>query len=418
MIRVLTITKRAQLTALVAQIERYPEAIDRVVSKAWLRVVWLDSVSPHTAMLLKQELLALDGDALIDSNVYLGTANTPTPILAWASERAWRTFERKMALMPIAELQQLGQAVHAALDAVDRSDRGCLSVAGRTWRWGERTLVMGIVNVTPDSFSADGLADDLTKIADQAREFASVGADILDVGGESTRPGASMISDDEEIQRVVPAIRAIRHVTDLPISIDSYKAEVVRHALDAGANIINDIWGLRTADGDWNHELAQLAAERDVPIVLMHNRRAKTASFAHGHHFTDTQYQDLVAEVCADLQHSIDFGLHHGIKHEQIMLDPGLGFGKNPTQNMEFMRRMDELKSLGYPLLIGTSRKSFIGLTLNKPVDQRVFGTAATVAHAIMHGADIVRVHDVAAMVDVCRMTDALVRMKNDEGRK
>ena len=411
-VRVLNPANRAALVAEVAAIESYPEAVERVVAKAHQRLVRLDSVPPHAAMLLKQELLALGGDALITPDVYLGTAQTPTPVLAWASERAWTALARKLAALPLPVVQQLSHEIAVALASVDRADRGSITVAGQTWRWGERTLVMGIINVTPDSFSHDGLLDAQSSlnVADQAALFARVGADILDIGGESTRPGATIVSIEEELNRVIPAIAAARTACALPISVDTYKADVARAALDAGAHIINDIWGLRTPEGGWNEALAALIAERAVPIILMHNRRAVVARTANTDHFTAVSYADLTAEVCAGLRESVQFALQHGITASKIILDPGIGFGKTPAHNLELLRHLAESRSLGYPLLVGTSRKSFIGLALDKPVGERIFGTAATVVHAIERGADIVRVHDVAAMVDVCRMTDVLVR--------
>ncbi|MBA3468978.1 MAG: dihydropteroate synthase [Herpetosiphonaceae bacterium] len=413
-VRIIQPTQRTALLAEIARIESYAEAVERVASKAWLRLLHFDGVPPHPAMLLKQELLALGGDALITPEVYLGTAAAPTPVLAWASERAWLALCRKLSLLPVDALQQLGRAISQALGAIDAAERGSLTLAGRTWRWGERTLVMGIINATPDSFSHDGLLSPATAltVAQQAAALAVAGADILDIGGESTRPGATTVTLDEELARVIPAIQAARQACDLPISVDTYKAEVAVAALDAGAHLVNDIWGLRTPSGEWNLALAGLVAERGVPIVLMHNRRASVAANQHGHHFSNVAYSDLTGEVCAELREGVRFALDQGIAPGQIVLDPGIGFGKTPAQNIELLQHLAELQALGYPLLVGTSRKSFIGLALNKPVEERIFGTAATVSHAIMHGADIIRVHDVAAMVDVCRMTDALVRQR------
>jgi dihydropteroate synthase len=413
-VRIIQPPTRALLLAEIARIESYAAAVERVAGKAWLRLLHFDRVPPHPAMLLKQELLALNGDALITPEVYLGTATTPTPVLAWASERAWLALCRKLSQLPVAALQQLGQEIGQALGASAPAERRSLSVAGRTWRWGERTLVMGIINVTPDSFSRDGLLspDTPLTVARQAAAFAAAGADILDIGGESTRPGATTVTLEDELERVIPAIQAASQACALPISVDPYKAEVAAAALAAGAHIINDIWGLRTPSGEWNVALATLVAERGVPIVLMHNRRASVAANQHGHHFSNVEYSDLTGEVCGELRESIRFAHDHGIAPGQIVLDPGIGFGKTPAQNIELLQHLAELQTLGYPLLVGTSRKSFIGLTLDRPVEARVFGTAATVSHAIMHGADIIRVHDVAAMVDVCRMTDALVRQR------
>lgn len=412
-IRMLPAPDREMVRQAVAAIETYPDAVERVTAKAWQRIVHIAAVPPHTAMVLKQELLALHGDALLAPAVYLGTADAATPVLAWASQRSWDELCRRFAQFPVPQFQQLSQALQTAFNTPDPADRGTLNVGDQVWHWGQRTFVMGIINVTPDSFSGDGLlaSDQLSaSIGEQAAAFAAAGADILDIGGESTRPGAAPIDAAEELRRVVPAIAAVRAVTNIAISIDTTKAEVAAAALDAGAHIVNDIWGLRTAAGGWNLALAQLVAERGVPIVLMHNRRAHVTRTSAVQHFTDVQYTSLIDEVIAELAERVQFALDQGIDRRKIIIDPGLGFGKNPTQNIELLRQLDALRSLGLPLLVGTSRKSFIGLATGKAADQRAWGTAATISYAIERGADIVRVHDVAAMVDVCRMTDALIR--------
>ncbi len=400
---------RQQLHTLIAQLESYPAAVERVLGKAWQCMIACSNVPAHTALIFKQELLALNGDALIAPEVYLGQTDAATPVLAWASERAWNMLCQKIANIPIPALQLLAQEIQATLALHPKAS---LQVGNRTWSWGERTLIMGIINTTPDSFSNDGLlsASPATQLDAQIQAFTSAGADILDIGGESTRPGAKPVSVTEEIQRVLPAIKAARQLSDVPISIDTYKAEVASAALSTGANMINDIWGLRTPTGGWNVDLAQLTAQHNVPIILMHNRRATAQQTQLGGHFTGVEYSDLIADICADLQQSIDFAIEHGIKAQHIILDPGFGFGKTPSQNIALFQQLSQLRSLGYPVLVGTSRKSFIGLALQAPVDQRTYGTAATVTYAIQQGADIVRVHDVAAMAQVCRMSDALIR--------
>ena len=293
-------------------------------------------------------------------------------------------------------------------------DRGALQLRGRTLRWGERTYVMGILNITPDSFSGDGLisADDvLTRALAQARDFAAAGVDILDVGGESTRPGAHAVPNVDEQSRVVPVIAALRREFDLPISIDTSKAEVAAAALDAGADLVNNVWGLRLPDGGWDAAMAELVCVRHVPIIVMHNRRAQASTGSFGGHYRDVSYTNVVDDVRRELQQNVEYALTQGIQPWQMILDPGIGFGKTPAQNIELLRHLAELGSLGYPLLLGTSRKSFIGLALGGvPPHERVEGTAATVALGIQAGVDIVRVHDVAPMVRVARMTDAIVR--------
>ena len=258
--------------------------------------------------------------------------------------------------------------------------------------WGRRTYVMGILNATPDSFSGDGLGAYTCKAVDLALRMESEGADILDVGAESTRPGSVPVPVEEELERLIPALEAISTRVRIPISVDTYKPEVARRALQAGATIINDQWGLH---GD--PAMAQVAADSGAPVVLMHNQRG-------------SRYNDLISDIKASLSHSVSAAVDAGVSIEKIVLDPGIGFGKTPEHNLEVLRRLQEIKALGFPLLVGASRKSTIGLVLGLPVDQRVEGTSATVSLSIREGADIVRVHDVQHMVRVSRMTDAVVR--------
>jgi len=271
------------------------------------------------------------------------------------------------------------------------SSLGVTHCGKTTFYWGERTYAMGIVNVSPDSFSGDGL-DNVDAAVAQAQRFVTEGVDILDVGGESTRPGSSPISVDEELRRVIPVLERLVGKIEVPLSVDTYKLKVARKALDAGAEMINDIWGLKLEP-----RLAELAAERGVPIILMSNQR-------------DKPRRNIVSAVIEDLKRSIDLALDSGVPWENIIVDPGIGFGKTLEQNLELARRLDELKVLGRPILLGTSRKSMIGLILDLPPEQRLEGTAATIAIGITKGADMVRLHDVREMIRVCRMSDAIIR--------
>lgn len=285
--------------------------------------------------------------------------------------------------------------------------------------WGTRTFVMGIINVTPDSFSGDGVLAKKEGVATahvelvetavtQAQKFVQDGADILDVGGESTRPGSQPIGAQEELRRILPVIEAVRQVVEVPISVDTYRAEVARAALDAGADWINDVWGLRM-----DPELAGLAAERGCPLILMHNRSQPKDIVQKeklGGMYVGAKYEDLFNDIIRELQSSIDSALAAGVDKSQIIIDPGLGFGKSLAQNLRLVNELQRLKVLGYPILIGPSRKSFIGYTLDLPPTERVEGTAVTIAIGIDRGADIVRVHDVKEMARVARMTDAIVR--------
>ena len=279
--------------------------------------------------------------------------------------------------------------------------------------WGSRTYVMGIVNVTPDSFSGDGLVradgDWLDRAVAQARQFAADGADIIDIGGESTRPGAAPVAVEDEIARVAPAVLAVSKVLPaIALSVDTFKARVAEAALDAGAAIVNDVWALG-ADPD----MAGLIARRGAGVVLMHNRSTPAdpeQAERLGKRYAAARYGELIGDVKRELAAIAEAALAADIARGNIVLDPGIGFGKGTKQNLELIDRFNELRALGYPLLSGPSRKSFIGYTLDLPPDQRVEGTAATVAISIARGADIVRVHDVREMVRVARMTDAIVR--------
>ncbi len=270
--------------------------------------------------------------------------------------------------------------------------------------WGAKTYVMGILNVTPDSFSGDGVTE-VAAAAARAEQFVRDGADIIDVGGESTRPGAAFVPEKEERARVVPVIRALAARLAVPISVDTSRASVATAALAAGATMVNDVWALHR-----DPALAGVVARSGAALVLMHNRAATATVDALGGHYDDVAYADVVAEVIAWLRESIAAAIAAGIPRAQLIADPGIGFGKTVAQNLALMRRLPELRALGVPILAGTSRKSFIGLTLGLPVEDRLEGTAATVALAIAGGADVVRVHDVRAMARVARMTDAIVR--------
>ncbi len=268
---------------------------------------------------------------------------------------------------------------------------GATRCGDAVFEWGRRTYIMGVINVAPDSFSGDGLRDVSEAVA-QGQRFVAEGADLVDVGGESTRPGSSPVSVAEELRRVVPVVEALARGLPVPVSIDTYRSEVARQAVAAGARMINDVWGLKH-----DPQLATVAAHEGVPLVLTQNQR-------------DADFHSFFPELVESLRHSVQVALDAGLDWHNIIIDPGVGFGKTMEQNVEIIRRLSELKSLGRPILLGTSRKSFIGHLLDVPVDQRLEGTAATVAIGIANGADIVRVHDVGQMVRVARMSDAIVR--------
>ncbi|MEP7355986.1 MAG: dihydropteroate synthase [Anaerolineales bacterium] len=271
---------------------------------------------------------------------------------------------------------------------------------------------MGILNLTPDSFSGDGLAqpggDWVAAAVAQGVAQAAAGADIIDVGGESTRPGSQPVSLADELSRVIPVIAALARAVSVPISVDTYKAEVARQALAAGALIVNDVWGLRM-----DPRMGNVVADAGAAVVLMHNRsRPKDAaqSAQLGGRYVGVEYADLLADIRLELGQSLDLAHAAGIPDDRIVLDPGIGFGKTVEQNLELMYRLDELQVMGYPILVGPSRKSFVGYTLNLPPADRLEGTAAAITLAIDRGADIIRVHDVHPMLRAARLTDAIVR--------
>ncbi|MEK7280454.1 MAG: dihydropteroate synthase, partial [Nitrospirota bacterium] len=260
-----------------------------------------------------------------------------------------------------------------------------------------RTHIMGILNVTPDSFSDGGLFVEEEKAVTHAKKMVEEGADIIDIGGESTRPGAKPVAVEEEIRRVIPLIERLSNEIDVPISIDTYKSEVATAALEAGARIINDISGLR-----FDQEMAGLAAEKEVPVIIMHMKGTPQE-------MQDApSYDSVMGEIYSFLKERIDYAISAGIKHEKIVIDPGIGFGKKVSDNLVILDAIDELRGLGCPMLLGTSRKSFIGKILDLREGERVEGTAATVAAGILKGIHILRVHDVGSMVQVARMIDAI----------
>jgi dihydropteroate synthase len=262
-------------------------------------------------------------------------------------------------------------------------------LGGREFSWGSRVYLMGIVNVTPDSFSGDGVTDHGAAI-EQGLRMVAEGADLLDVGGESTRPGHQPVTVELELERVLPVVERLAREAGVPVSIDTWKLPVAEAAVGAGATIINDVWGLQRSP-----ELARLAARDGLGLVVMHNQ-------------SGTEYADLMGDLLASLRRSIAVAEAAGVPPDRVIVDPGIGFGKTAEQNLVVLRRLAELASLDRPVLVGTSRKSFIGRILDLPVDDRLEGTAASVAVAILRGASIVRVHDVRAMARVARVAEAL----------
>jgi len=284
------------------------------------------------------------------------------------------------------------------MQAVTQHQPAPITIGGREFAWGERTYVMGILNVTPDSFSGDGVGTDIDAAVRQAVRMRDDGADLIDVGGESTRPGAEEVGVEEELSRTVPVIERLVRELDVPVSIDTYKADVAKAAIDAGATLVNDVHGFRREP-----ELAEVVAKAGVAAVAMHYQRGR-------------EFKDTIGNVIEGWLESLRIAGEAGLPDERLILDPGFNFGWTNEQALEMLRRLNELRVVGRPLLVGTSRKSTIGAVLGGlPVEERLEGTAATVAIAIAGGADIVRVHDVMEMSCVVRVADAIVRGWKEE---
>jgi len=357
--------------------------------KAVHRLILLEGMTPAQANILKQEMLGKGGEAAVAYGV-VNCSVPKTKVLLMGTLRQYQALADKLEHQPfgLAEVAARVKEVLAGLEGFSPYDLNC---RGKRLRLGERALVMGILNVTPDSFSDGGLYLDPGRAEERAWEMVEEGADIIDVGGESTRPGHTPVPLEEEISRVIPVVKRLAGELPVPLSVDTSRSEVAGLALEAGAHIINDQWAFQR-----DPKMAQTVASYGVPVILMHNQR-------------HTEYADLIGDLVEYFEERVGAALKAGIKKENIILDPGFGFGKTPAQNTELLRRLGELRCLGRPLLIGTSRKSTIGKVLDLPVDKRQYGTAATVALAVAGGADIVRVHDVAEMCQVAKMTDAIL---------
>lgn len=313
-------------------------------------------------------------------------------VIAGSEEDLSTTAERLKQIE--GEPAELGLMIERTLAGLSKIRPAELTLGNYRLPLGGKTLIMGILNITPDSFSDGGRFNRIEKALEQAYLMAEEGADIIDIGGESTRPGHTPITIEEELTRVMPVISTLKKDNSfkIPLSIDTYKAAVAEQALSAGVEMLNDIWGLKK-----DRSLGRVAAKYRVPVCLMHNRHS-------------TVYADLIPDIIQELEKSIDFAHRAGIEDDKIIVDPGIGFGKDLQQNLDVMRHLQLFCGLGYPLLLGTSRKSMIGKTLDLPVDDRLEGTLATIVYGIIAGADIVRVHDVKQVRRAAAMTDAIIR--------
>jgi dihydropteroate synthase len=411
-VRVLKLDTPAKLVAEMRKIGCSPQGMEIMAPKAAFRTVKVEGLNFAAANIVKQEMLAHGGEA-VTSRAALSTKEEDSDVLILGTLRHFQDLIRKLRLQPFKSLVRLASELELALARYAGEELEPLQIGDRLFVWGERTYIMGVVNATPDSFSGDGLAYDVDRALAQGERMAEEGADLIDIGGESSRPGSQPVEVEEELRRVLPVVEALAQRLDVPLSIDTYRSEVAAAALEAGASLINDIWGLHM-----DPQLGQVAARHQVPLVLMHNRsRPKDAVQTErlGGRYQGVEYGDLMGDVVRELRESIDLALEAGVERQKIIVDPGLGFGKTVRQSLQLLASVAELKVLGRPVLIGPSRKSFVGYTLDLPPEERVEGTAAAVAVGIVQGADIVRVHDVSEMARVARMTDAIVR--GQEGR-
>jgi dihydropteroate synthase len=370
--------------------------IDIMLPKADEIVVKTGHISTIAANILKQHLLSLGADAAVARWAITGSRK-PTDCLITANESQLNRLTDKLKNQPFG-LRKLSAELKELLDNYKRSE---FRLKARNYELdlGRKTHIMGIVNATPDSFSGDGIyrrGIDLD-ILELARQMVKDGADIIDIGGESTRPGSRRISAKEEIKRIKPLFKIIAKNLKIPLSVDTYKSEVAKAALDEGASIVNDVSGLR-----FDKRMVKLVAKYQAAVAIMHMRGVPKTMQKNVH------YKSLIDEIISYLKESISRALDAGIRHESIVIDPGIGFGKTRENNLEILNNLSEFKSLGFPILVGSSRKSFIGLTLNKPEADRIMGTAASVALSIANGAHLVRVHDISQMYDVVKMANAI----------
>lgn len=370
--------------------------VELMAPKAVNKVVKLKGINPTAANIIKQEMLSFGGEAATaHGSINLSVAETD--LLVFGTLKQLGLLVEKLKLHPFG-LPQIAEEMILILKNCGVIPKP-IKIEKKTLDFGHRTYIMGVLNVTPDSFSDGAKFMDVDTAVSHAREMLTQGADIIDVGGESTRPGSEAVSAEGEKKRVLPVIKRLASETEAVISIDTTKAEVAQAALFAGASMVNDISGLR-----FDPEMSKLIAEQGVPVCIMHIQGTPKDMQQN------PTYNDLMGEIIDYLKEGVDIAQKAGILHGKIIVDPGIGFGKSVEHNLEIVNRLKELKVLGSPILIGTSRKSVIGKVLDLPVEERIEGTAATLAIAIANGADIVRVHDVKEMARVVRMTDAIIR--------
>jgi len=396
-VRIIDIKSLPEVVAVFKKIGVDPYGIDAMKNKAANLNIYLDKQQCKVANIIKQEMLSIGGDAAV-ARGSVACAVKSTDILIMGTRKQIMALSGKIKNQPFGLSNISSDLVELVNNA--NKDESVLQTSRRKIKIGNKTLIMGILNVTPDSFSDGGLFYDQKKAVERGFQIVEEGADIIDIGGESTRPGSQTVPVETEIKRVVPVISALAKMRKVPISIDTKKAKVAKVAIDAGAEIINDISALNS-----DKNMAKVAGETRAGLILMH-MRGVPRNMQKG----DLLYNDLMGEIIIHLQKAIDKAKSAGVKKESIVVDPGVGFGKTPEDNYKIIKYLRELKTLGMPVMIGTSRKSFIEkLTGGKP-EERQEGTAASVTASILNGCNIIRVHDVAAMKKVVAVADAVLR--------
>jgi dihydropteroate synthase len=395
--RHLTIGSPEEAVEVLKEIGVDPYGIEAMVPKMYTLNVIVKGIRCKVANIMKQEMLSIGGDVAV-SRGSIDCSIEATDAVIIGTDKQMKRFAEKISVQPFG-LKRLSEELKAVLRNMDCRNFA-VETPQRTIHLGARTTVMGILNVTPDSFSDGGRFTTIKDAVVHAQRLEEEGADILDIGGESTRPGSDPVSVEEELERVIPVIREVKRRVGIPLSIDTTKAAVAARAIDEGAEIVNDISALRS-----DQEMSSVIAKCGVPVVLMH-MKGTPKTMQEG----DIMYRSLLGDIIEFLRDRIGTARTAGIQEENIIVDPGFGFGKTLEHNCELLRRLNELKTLGRPILVGTSRKRFIGAVTGGEPRERVDGTAATVAVSIMNGAQIVRVHDVKSMKKIAVMTDAIVR--------
>jgi dihydropteroate synthase len=393
LIRCLHITNAREAIHEMGKVGVDPTGMKLMKGKALHYNLKVEGIDPRMANLLKQEMLSVGGDAALDRRG-LDCSSSSTDALLMGTEKHFEKLFSK--LEPYPDLHPFAQSLREILKNLSRTHY-TIRCRKRTFSLGKRTLLMGVLNVTPDSFSDGGLFFDREKAIARGQKMAEEGADFIDIGGESTRPGSKPLGLDEELRRVIPVIESLAKEMDIPISIDTYKSTVAKKAIEAGAQMVNDISGLNL-----DPSLSQVAAKEDVPLVLMHMRgNPETMQ-------KDIRYESLFSEIIQYLKDSIHRAESAGLDTEQILIDPGIGFGKTVEDNLLILKNLQEFKILGKPLLLGTSRKSFIGKILNADVTERLEGTLSTIVVGVLNGAHIIRCHDVIQAKRAIAIADAV----------